>query len=158
MSSWLFQWNPERWDVWAYLRDNPEDDFSEWTWSAVGYLDQIEPGDRVVFWIGGRPRVRGVYATGKVTNHAFGGGGLGEYATRSSDRHRSHWFVPFALTQTFFDNPILAIELRMDPRFSQALILRMPGGGNPFPLEEEEWKAIADRLPGTAYRTARYGS
>jgi hypothetical protein len=34
-----------------------------------------------------------------------------------------------------------------DPRFANAYILRIPGAGNPFPLAEDEWQAVADRLP-----------
>ena len=36
-----------------------------------------------------------------------------------------------------------------------ALVLRMPAGGNPFPVTEDEWSAIAARVAGLVSRTVR---
>ena len=41
-----------------------------------------------------------------------------------------------------------------DPRFAGAAIIRMPGGGNPFPLTEAQWQALQSHLPTPAAGTS----
>jgi hypothetical protein len=47
----------------------------------------------------------------------------------------------------FPDRLIRRDALAADPRFAGALILRRPGGRNPFPLEDAAWAAVLDRVP-----------
>jgi hypothetical protein len=69
--------------------------------------------------------------------------------------------VAAALSKAFLDTPITRHELREDPRFGQAAILRQPQAGNPLPLTDAEWTAILDHHPDSDPRagaTSRGGS
>jgi hypothetical protein len=55
------------------------------------------------------------------------------------------------------ERPIPRSEIAADPALASMLIIRMPGGGNPFPVEEAQWQAIRWHQPGrlTGQRPAR---
>jgi hypothetical protein len=57
------------------------------------------------------------------------------------------WSVDLDLEVSLLDAPILATELRTDPRFAEASIIRAPRHANPHRLRRREWKAIAERAP-----------
>jgi hypothetical protein len=42
--------------------------------------------------------------------------------------------------------PIGQAELKSDPDFADALIVTMPGGKNPFRVNDKQWSAIERRL------------
>jgi predicted RNA-binding protein with PUA-like domain len=147
MRYWLFQGNPARWRIHDYLRDNPDEDFTDWDWSIARYRDEIRVGDGAVLWLSGPDSSRGVYAVGRITEEAAEGPSDSPYWTSPSDRGRMRWYVQMSFDQVLFSSPILARDLRADPRFAHASILRMPRGGNPHELSAEEWTAILDQLP-----------
>lgn len=133
MATWLFQGNPDLWPVLEVLaRGEPIR-----SWNAVRHLARITPGDRAVLWVSGRRS--GVYAVGTVTGAPEPGGVDG--AGRGRPRHR------VALELCALDEPVPRAELKTDPRFARSEIMRAPRGGNPFPVTDEEWTAIAERLP-----------
>ena len=51
--------------------------------------------------------------------------------------------------------PIARSDLKADPRFARSRIMTQPFSCNPFKVTDEEWEAIADRLPGAPAITAR---
>jgi hypothetical protein len=94
-------------------------------WPIRRYRDRVKPGDDVALWASGRD--------GGVT-------GLGTVAEQPRDG-----VIEIEPARTF---PVIARDtLKADPRFAAALIVRMSGGGNPFPLQPDEYQAIADRVP-----------
>jgi hypothetical protein len=95
-------------------------------WPIRRYRDRIAAGDEVALWASGR---------------AGGVLGLGVIAGLPHDG-----LVEIEAVRTF---PVIGRDvLKADPRFADALILRMPGGGNPFPLEPAQWEAVVSRAPG----------
>lgn len=138
MRTWLFQGNPDLWPVLDVLAAGQPID----SWSAVRHLAAITPGDRALLWVSGR--VAGVYAVGRVigvaepetTDHRWT-----EPTRRGVPRHA----VPLHLTT--LPHPVPRDELKADPRFARSQIIRAPRGGNPFPVTDQEWAAVADRLP-----------
>lgn len=145
--AWLFRGNPERWRIFDYLRDHPDEDFTGWRWSCARYRDLVRRGDGVALWLSGPPAVRGVHAAGRITGEPYPTTSDDEYWTDPADRRRPMWSVDMTLDRVFFGRPVLATELRGDPRFWEATILRTPRAANPHPLAAEEWEAIAERLP-----------
>lgn len=91
---------------------------------------------------------RGVYALGEVTEPVEYRTDDDHYWTDPADASGPDWEIGIHIREAFLDSPILSEELAKDTRFVNALILRMPGGRNPFPLTEEEWHAIISRRPG----------
>jgi predicted RNA-binding protein with PUA-like domain len=131
MRRWLFQGNPDLWPVLDVLaRGEPIR-----SWTALRYRDLLAPGDGGMLWISGRHA--GVYAVGAVT-------GTPE-PSAPGRTGRPRWHVGVELEA--LEEPIPRDELRADPRWAHAAILRAPRSANPFPVTAEEWAAVEDRLP-----------
>jgi len=139
---WLLQCNPAVYDFEAGLRSSRVD-----SWSVKRFLDEPQLGDEVVIWSTGSARKRGVTAVGRVTGRTYQASGVtdGHWANPQDAAKRHHW-LPIEIT-TLLPRPVLAIDLRTDPRFSGATILREYQSGNPFRLTANEWSAIMDRAP-----------
>jgi hypothetical protein len=106
------------------LQYNPAHEQHDAHWPIRRYRDRVAPGDEVALWASG---------------HDGGVTGLGQVVATTGGA------VEIGNVRTF---PVIRREtLKEDPRFAGALILRMPGGGNPFPLEPEQWRAITERVP-----------
>jgi len=106
------------------LQYNPAHEQPGDHWPIRRYRDRISVGDEVALWASGP-----------------GGGvsGLGQVVAKTGHA------VEIGNVRTF---PVIRRDvLRGDPRFATALILRMPGGGNPFPLDADQWQAIAGHVP-----------
>jgi hypothetical protein len=86
------------------------------------------------------------HATGPIYQAA---GAADAYWEDMEQADRTRWWLPLRLTEMFLEAPVTREELRHDPRFAQAAILRQPFAGNPFRLSDEEWTAILDRHQGT---------
>lgn len=136
VTNWIVQHNPAQYDT-----DNPKF-LTEW--NMTRYHDQISPGDNVAIWISGRQA--GVYAIAKI--------GDGEPQLRvltaedgwkgdNVGKQRQTWPLEGG---TLLAAPILKSTLKADTRFENALILRMPHAGNPFPVTDQEWDAISSRI------------
>jgi 5-methylcytosine-specific restriction protein A len=145
MRHWILQANPRRYRLFDALRDGYEIS----SWSVAHLRDEIAPGDEFALWVSGEGR--GVYALGVVTEPAEYRRDDDPYWTDPADASTPTWQVGIRVAQTLIDRPVLSEDLAEDPRFTNALILRMPGGRNPFRLTEDEWLAIVSRCsPNTA--------
>ncbi|MBL7258417.1 EVE domain-containing protein [Paractinoplanes lichenicola] len=96
-------------------------------WTVRRYRELITAGDDVALW------------------HSGPGGGVAAVGTIVDAPHDSVIGVHF--TREFASRPIPRETLKNDQRFSDALILRMAGGSNPFPLTPAQWQAIVERIP-----------
>ena len=96
-------------------------------WVIRRYRDLITAGDDVALWHSGR------------------GGGVAAVGTITGAPRDSVIVVSFA--RMFASKPIPREVLKADERFRDALVLRMAGGGNPFPLTPAQWQAITERIP-----------
>lgn len=122
MAHWLLQHNPARGDC----------GLGDGDWPVRRYRDRVTAGDDVAVWVSGKRG--GVVAVGKVVDppHPGADGPV----------------MGVAITKAFHEAPVPRDTLKADPRFAEALVLRMPGGGNPFPVTPGEWRAIVDHVPG----------
>jgi hypothetical protein len=139
---WIVTCNPKRWDIWQYLAEGgtmAEID----AWSVTRYFAELQPGDDVALWIAGKDR--GVYAVGTITGTPFLATG-DEHWTDEADRNRQRRYLPISLGHDLTDAPLLAADLKEDPRFADATVLTFPRAGNPHRLDQRQWQAIADRL------------
>ena len=96
-------------------------------WTVRRYHELIADGDDVALWLSGRD------------------GGVAAVGTIVAGPHDGLVTVDFA--RSFLDRPIRRDALKADDRFRDALVLRMPGGSNPFPVTSEQWQAIVARVP-----------
>ena len=133
IGGWLLKANPAVWDVIGHLAAGRVIE----SWGvADGYrADLMAPGDRCFVWVTG-PRgaswTPGIWAAGAVTARPV--------ATRESRRLRVGLDVRGL-------HPLLSrSELRADPRFAGAEVLRVPRMGNPLILTPAEVAAIDEHL------------
>ncbi len=145
MAHWLLQCNPAHWRIRDFF---VTDGRTRTSWTVRRHRDRIAPGDDVAIWLSGKPG--GVVAVGRVTGEPFHGTAAAadeEYWTGDHGRETERWHVPVEFTRHFLDEPITRETLRADERFAGSLIIRVPRGSNPFPVEPAEWPAIAERVP-----------
>lgn len=119
---WLFQCNPRKFRLFRAVEQGVPLD----NWAVNQHRDEIAVGDRAALWISaGEPGyLAGVYGIGTVRSLRWRGrvdkrfwvaseAGPDEYVDLDFDR----WI---------FHHPISVDELKRDPDFDDALILRMP--------------------------------
>jgi hypothetical protein len=150
MTDWILQCNPRVWDVYDWW-ENSNEPLASWT--IARHLNDIRRGDRFAFWIGGSQA--GVYATGTFTGQITQGHVDPKYWKRPP--RGLEWFAYLQVRQYLFDRPIRKFDLMQDKDFANALIIRMPGGANPFRLTPKEWRAI-ERRAGSSVRPRPTGS
>jgi hypothetical protein len=121
-------------------------ELGDYSWSIQRHADDIQPGDRAALWVGGK-KSPGLYAVGTVTGAPFTDVADGSGWQRAEDRGRTMLFCPIEFDTVLLDSPIARSDLKADPRFERSRILTQPWAANPFLLADEEWQAIADRLP-----------
>jgi hypothetical protein len=133
IGAWMLKANPDVWDVLGHLAAGRVID--EWG-VADGYRAALmTPGDRCFLWVTG-PRnatwTPGVWAAGTVTGRPVHAGERGRLRVDLD----VHGLRP----------PLPRAELKADPRFAMAEVLRVPRMGNPLILTPGEVAAIDDHL------------
>jgi predicted RNA-binding protein with PUA-like domain len=142
MAHWIVQANPAHWRI----RDFFTDGHTHTAWAIRRYRDAAAGGDDVALWLSGRDG--GVVALGRVAGEPYHGTAPDDaYWSAGPERADARWLMPVEFTNVFLDDPIARAVLRADRRFAGSLILRMAGGGNPFPVTGAEWPAVAERVP-----------
>lgn len=142
MSYWILQANPKLYKIDSALHAAT----AIRTWTIAHHWREIAPGDRFALWVSGKNS--GVYAFGVVTKPAMVRPGDDSHWQDPAEGNRRKWRIGIRIESTdVLVNPIRRDTLSKDPDFADALILRMPGGGNPFPLSQAEWQAIISRRP-----------
>jgi hypothetical protein len=151
MAYWILQANPRMYRVFSALVDAP----ALRTWTIAHHKDHILPGDEFALWVSGRDG--GVYAFGVVTSPAAVRPGDSTYWADLDEYKRRKWRIGIRI-EDVLESPIPRRELSADPKFADARILRMPGGGNPFPLSNGEWQAIPSHRRSKAMDQALMGN
>ena len=146
MANWIFQLNPDRFDIAASdERDRPR------RFNVARYRDQLRPGDNAAIWVSGS--LAGVYGLATIAANEAGEVDIYERVIepdsgwrREEDIGQRIMTVNFRDDARWLDKPILRSILKADPRFEDAPILTIPHAGNPFPVTDEQWRAITSRL------------
>lgn len=140
MAHWILQCNPEKYRLREALRDR----FDVRSWTVARYLRDIAQGDDVAMWISGTDS--GIYVLGEVTGGAERSVEDSDpYWVDPGDADELTWHVSIRLGEPLPEQ-IPRSVLAADPEFADAAIIRMPGGGNPFPVTDSQWKAVVSRI------------
>lgn len=140
---WIFQANPDKYNLADELRTAHVGDQSEW-YAPTNQRD-MGPGDIALLWQSGRDA--GIYAIGELTGAAFErpvAAWRAEHAGNSQTEHA----VPYRYTR-ILDHPVLRASLREDPVLSGMTIMRR-AAGTIFRVSPEEWSALQRFLGATA--------
>ncbi|MFE0530403.1 EVE domain-containing protein [Micromonospora sp. SD19] len=137
---WLLQCNPTKWRIHDFVADGHEIT----AWTATRHLSDIRPDQDIALWLTGS--TGGVVAVGHTTGPptpvAEGRVDDGYYA-EPPDPVAARWVVPVRLTRRFLDQPVPRTALAGDQDFADSAILTRPWSGNPFPLTDRQWLAVA---------------
>jgi protein-tyrosine phosphatase len=144
-SIWLIQCNPKVKDVEAERRLSGELPLN---WSVSIRAAEIQPGDRVVFWISGSRA--GVYALGEVTDAARTRL-MNEEGLLSDNHPKWDTFVGFDLYLDLFDCPIDRGELKADARFANEPIIVRPWAANAHRVSASGFEAILERAASRCF-------
>jgi predicted RNA-binding protein with PUA-like domain len=149
MARWILQCNLERYR----LRDALRDGFDVKSWTVARYLKDIAPGDEVAMWLSGPGG--GICVLGEVTSSAQRSPEEPDpYWVDPAEASNVSWHIGIRLAEPLAE-PIPRHVLVADPDFADAAIIRMPGGGNPFPVTDPQWQAIVTRAASPARRRTR---
>lgn len=149
MAYWILQANPKSYRIFDALRDAA----AIRTWTVARHRKDITTGDEFALWASG-PK-SGVYAFGVVTGSAeFTPDDPDPYWTEPVDATEPVWHVGIKVTDVL-EYPIPRREIAADPALADSAIIKMAGGGNPFPLDDLQWRAILAHQPGTPGLKAR---
>lgn len=149
VGAWLFKANPAVWDVLTFLRSGAEVD--SWRMAPSYRVGLIQPGQPAVLWVTGAANAAhtpGVWAMGEICGEVFEDVGDPDdllWRDRSAQR-QVRPFVEVLLKP--LPIPIPRTELRSDPRFAEAEIIRRPRMGNPVALRPIELDVIVDLADG----------
>ena len=137
---WLFQANPQRFDILNALAD---DRLNEDVWLVNQHKNEIKKGDIGLIWMSGKEA--GIYAVVDiVSDPEFLVDSLiaSQYWISDEDRQQRKLRVKYRYKIKFPDRPIYKQELKNIPELSSLSILNFFQGTN-FPVREEEWRIIS---------------
>lgn len=142
-NTWIFQANPDYYDIHESLRVESKD-----FWNCKQHASKIGVGDRVLVWVSGRQA--GVYALGTVVSdpqHSSDSAIGMKYWTNPLTGLKEYPRVWVHYEKILLDQPLLKRFLQWDPAFDNLSILANPRGTN-FPVTDEEWQALNRWLNG----------
>lgn len=136
---WIFQANPNRYDILSALADET---FVDDVWLVSRYKDSIRYGDIGLIWMSGSDA--GIYAIVDIMSNPQMMYDSGE-STSESDQNQLRRRVKIHYKLKLVNYPLLKEELKRIPALQGMEILKIPRGTN-FMVTREEWKAIVGVL------------
>ncbi|HUO39099.1 MAG TPA: hypothetical protein VMU34_15255 [Mycobacterium sp.] len=138
MRKWLLEWGPGHFDA------SHPDWLTHWTFYDQAHADKPQPDDVAVVWQSGPDG--GVVAIARFTDRP---------AYEAEVKPDSGFAPEYVGTIRWqrdlvggrkLERPVPRSVLMDDPRFAGALIKKMPGGANPFPVRDAEWSALCEAI------------
>jgi len=140
---WIFQANPNRYDILNALLDPALD---KQGWMVNQHRDEIKQGDIGLIWMSGKEA--GIYAVCEViSDPSFMVDPPEEekYWTNENDKGKSKLRVKIKIVNNLVNNPLLREELKSIRELGDLSILRFSQGTN-FPVERNEWEVIKSKI------------
>lgn len=126
---WVFQANPEKYDLVADLRDGVKID----EWSVAAHKNKIKPGDLVILWTTGKGG--GCYALARVTSYPF----------EREDPTFGSLAVNIEVTHSSIDDPVTIATVQNTPSLEG---LKVGTQGTNFVATEAQYETIRNLLSG----------
>jgi hypothetical protein len=139
ISVWIFQANPNKYDILNALNDNEVGNNIHWTVNQN--KDKIHKGHLALIWMSGKDA--GIYAIGRVESEP----GLFE----EDDSESKYWIddeesdrlrVKLTVIRKLVNQPVFRVDLKKLKALSELSILKYYQGTN-FPVKDSEWQIIS---------------
>lgn len=140
-SYWLFQANPERYDLAKELKEQSAGDVDNWMVSR--FRDEMHEGDPVILWQAG-PQA-GIYALGELRGAPYERKPADQFFENGDES--TGWAVDFTITD-ILDPPIKKADILGHPVLGALNVIKSPQGTN-FRVTAEQWKALLELRDGT---------
>lgn len=140
---WMFQANPEKYDILNALAD---DSFNDDVWLVSRYQNLIRSGHIGLIWMSGKEG--GIFAVVDITSNPqmlYDSEQSTKYWISESDRSQLKLRVKIRYKLKLINNPILKEELKNIADLENMDIFRRPIGSN-FKVTNEEWQIILNLL------------
>jgi len=140
---WIFQANPNRYDILNALLDPALD---KQGWMVNQHQDEIKQGDIALIWMSGKEA--GVYAICEVISDPsfmIDPPEEEKYWTNEKDKGQSRLRVKIKIIKNLVNNPLLREELKSIRELSNLSILRFSQGTN-FSINRNEWEIIKSKI------------
>lgn len=141
---WIFQANPQRYDIMNALAD--EEIGINICWTVNQYKNDIAKGHLGMIWLSGREA--GIYAILEiVSDPQFMEEPAAEkkYWTDSVDKEGEKLRVKMKIIKNMLNNPLSKVTIRNTAGLQNLSILRMPQGTN-FKVTSDEWIRIKELI------------
>jgi len=138
---WIFQSNPNRFDILNALEHLDED-----VWGVRRFKEEIKEGDIGIIWMSGKES--GIYAISDIiTNPDYLAESkeVARFWHSDDDKSQIKLRVKLRYKIKLQNNPIFRPELKNIPRLKGMSIFRQPQGTN-FRVTESEWSIISDLI------------
>lgn len=142
-SIWIFQANPNRYDILNALLDR---DLDKQGWMVNQHQKEIKHGDIALIWMSGKEA--GIYAIAEVEsdpNFMIDPPEEEKYWTSEEDKGKSRLRVKIKIIERLVNNPILRAELKNTDGLKNLSILKFWQGTN-FPVNNSEWQVIKQKI------------
>ncbi len=140
-SAWIFQSNPERFDIFNALEKLDDD-----VWGVKKYKEKIKADDIGLIWMSGKDA--GIYAIADVVaapNYMAESEEVAKFWRSEEDKNQIKLCVRLNYKLKLLNNPIFRKELKNISQLKNMAIFRQPQGTN-FPVTEEEWSIISELI------------
>lgn len=132
---WLFQANPNQWDLRTALETWAPGTIEPWTLSR--YRDRVREGDDVLLWSAGD--LAGIYAVGVIAGAPYERS-LPEWRKPGHEPGGSEWVVDVRLVQRL-PAPLLKPDLLANAELRELAVIRFPQATN-YAVTPGEWAAV----------------
>lgn len=140
---WIFQANPERYDILNALNDPKIGNSIHWL--VKQHRNDIHRGHMALIWMSGKEA--GIYALGRVESEPV--------LQAENESERAYWLgddekvvenrVRLSILKRYVNGPILRSRLKAFSELASLSILRQGQGSN-FPVRDGEWEFLSQLL------------
>ncbi len=141
---WIFQANPNRYDILNALADDEAE--TEKHWLVNRYKNEIAKGDIGLIWLSGKEG--GIYAVAEILSNPellFASEKEEKYWIDSDDKDKKKLRVKMKLKLNLLNNPITKEDLRKTAGLESLSIFRQSQGTN-FRVNDNEWEIIKSKF------------
>lgn len=140
---WIFQANPNRYDIFNALSD-PELD--KQSWQVKRYKNEIQRGDIALIWMSGSRKEAGIYAIAEIVSDPLIMADFPAeekyWVNEEDEGKKKRLKVIVSIKQNLVNNPVLRDELKNIKELKNLSILKKCPRGTNFKVEKAEWHVI----------------
>lgn len=133
---WIFQANPEKFDLREYLRRPDISPGATDSWLLRQHADDVTEGDTVLLWVSGPDA--GIYATGTIMGAPFT---RPREAWEDDDAPAESRAIGYRLDRSLLEHPVRRRDIIKNPVLRDLQIIKQPQGTN-YKVTSQQWEML----------------